>query len=155
MGNVTPRKLELADSVVSIAGHSGSLLSWWPISFYFCSRHGEQHVSPNFKGTKSHVPMPHFSCYRRGWKIKENPNDGWAKKAISFFQSRQHSSLKSEWIINTTQSGGQGGRAREIKKLMVKEKKGMSGGRKEYRGTLSLLFSIINLKFLIYPSLIT
>lgn len=126
MGNVTPEKLEWADSVVSMTGHSGSLLSWWPSSFSFCSWHGEQHVSPNFNGTKSHVPMPHFSCYRRSWEIKENWNDGWAKKAISFFQSRQHFSLKSEY-----QGGGQGGRVREVKRMMVKEKKGMSGGRKE------------------------
>lgn len=28
MGNVIPRKLEWADSVVSMAGHSGNLLSW-------------------------------------------------------------------------------------------------------------------------------
>lgn len=46
--------------------------------------------------------------------------------------------------------GGWG--AKEVKRLMAKEKTGISGGRKEYRGTLSFFSSIMNLKFLIYQA---
>lgn len=37
---------------------------------------------------------------------------------------------------------------------MEKEKKRMSGGREEYRGTLTLFSSIMSLKFLIYQALV-